>query len=132
MIQRTSNPNSKMFKHYGGRNIFVCDRWRLYDNFLADMGRSLPGTSLGRIDNNKGYSPENCRWETKEQQANNTRRNVFIEHNGIRLTVAQWAKKTGVPERTLHGRVSKGWPISVALMPGCFRGKKNPLWRTKS
>jgi hypothetical protein len=72
MMKRCYNPNDKRFNHYGGRGITVCDRWLEAKNFLEDMGeRPSPKHSLGRIDNDKGYSPENCRWETPTQQSRN-------------------------------------------------------------
>jgi hypothetical protein len=74
MLQRCRNPNYHHWRDYGGRGITVCERWLTFANFLADMGKRPEGRSLGRIDNNKGYSPNNCRWETREQQMNNTRK----------------------------------------------------------
>ena len=73
MHQRCANPNHNSYKHYGGRGIAVCDRWYEFANFLADMGERPVGLSLDRIDNDAGYSPDNCRWATSQQQAKNRR-----------------------------------------------------------
>jgi hypothetical protein len=73
MRQRCNNPNNPKWKHYGGRGIRVSERWNSFANFLADMGEKPPGTSIDRIDNDKGYEPGNCRWADALTQANNTR-----------------------------------------------------------
>lgn len=74
MIQRCENPNSDGFAGYGARGISVCERWKTFENFAADMGeRPSPSHSIDRLDNDKGYSPDNCRWATKQEQVLNTR-----------------------------------------------------------
>lgn len=74
MLSRCTNPQSKSFKDYGGRGITVCERWSEFLNFYADMGqRPSPKHSIDRIDNERGYEPGNCRWETRQVQNLNRR-----------------------------------------------------------
>jgi len=75
MIQRCTNKKDKSYKNYGGRGINVCERWLIFVNFYADMGDRPFNWSIDRIDNNKGYCKDNCRWANRSDQQLNKRRN---------------------------------------------------------
>lgn len=122
---RCSNPKLRNFHIYGGRGIRVCERWNDFLVFLADMGpRPSDKHSLDRIDGNGDYCPENCRWATIEQQANNTSTNRFVTMNGETLTIAQWARRTGLQAGTIQFRLAHGWEPERALGP-LTRKRKN-------
>ncbi len=113
MKQRCINEKNQDYEMYGGRGITVSDRWLEWKNFEADMEDTWKtGLSLGRIDNEKGYSKENCEWQTPEQQANNRTSNRFIEYLGERRTLSEWCKILGLnPSRTRTRFYSLKWNI---------------------
>ena len=103
MVARCTNPKVAYFKHYGGRGITVCERWKDYLNFLADMGECPDGYSIERINNDLGYSPDNCKWIPKRSQARNTRNALRFEGKPL----AQIAEETGIHYDTLYYRLKK-------------------------
>jgi hypothetical protein len=105
----------KGYKNYGGRGIRVCGRWlNSFDNFLADMGSRPKGMWIERDNNDGDYTPENCRWATREEQQNNRRDSVRIKYGGDTKTLAQWAVDLGFNYKTLQLRV-KRWPLIRAF-----------------
>lgn len=94
-------------RHYFDRGIEVCDRWLDYYNFLEDVGEPLEGQSLDRIDVNKGYSPDNCRWACNRIQANNKTNTRYFFLKGERRPLSEIAFETGIPSGTILSRVSK-------------------------
>lgn len=116
MKSRCQKKNFKQYKDYGGRGISVSEKWMKFENFLNDMGEQPKGMSLERIDNNKGYSSENCKWATEYEQKRNTRRNHWIEFRGEKKCLADWATEIGIKSNTLINRLYRGhWPIEKAL-----------------
>lgn len=110
MNSRCTNANDKRFKDYGGRGIRVCDRWRGehgFQNFLSDMGEPLSGMSIERIDNDKGYSPENCRWIPKPDQAKNRKYNWKVIFDGQQMTAKEANAKLGLARHTIAQRLRK-------------------------
>lgn len=101
MLSRCRNPNHVAYKHYGGRGITVCERWLTFENFYADMGDAPPGLTLDRIDNNAGYSPENCRWATRAEQGTNRRHTGLTEADvrAIREARANWEPYVEIAKR---------------------------------
>lgn len=109
MVSRCTRPTHMHYASYGGRGITVCASWReSFANFYADMGDRPDGCSLDRIDPNGNYEPANCRWATPKQQQNNMRSNVFVEHEGQAMTLAQVSDATGIPYGTVFDRYTRG------------------------
>ena len=105
MIQRCTNPKIKNYSLYGGRGITVCNEWLKFENFIKDMGDKPSNFTLDRIDNNSGYSKENCRWATRSEQSNNKRNNHRYEWSGLFLTLSEWSKKLSIKRSTLAQRI---------------------------
>lgn len=114
---RCGNPRNKKWKNYGGRGIKVCRRWlESFSNFIEDMGRKpSPAHSIDRKNNDGDYQPDNCRWATPTQQANNQTQNRRITHEGETKTLSQWAKHTGISYGTIQTRLDSGWSIEKSL-----------------
>ncbi len=117
MLGRCDNPNTKRYDRYGGRGIKVCERWRSFENFYADMGERPAGLTLDRIDNDGDYEPSNCRWATQKQQHANRDRSVIITFNGETMAAFEWDDRMGYRHGTVFQRVvQRGWEIKRAIL----------------
>ena len=132
MKARCYNAKRKDYKRYGGRGILVCSEWLNTETVKGVKGRSSKGwlafrdwalshgykdnLTLDRIDNNKGYSPYNCRWATLKMQQSNTSRNRLIEHNGKTQTLKAWCEELDLNYHTVLSRLNiMHWSIEKAL-----------------
>ncbi len=121
MVTRCTNISVKSYADYGARGISVYASWLLFENFLADMGEKPAGATLERIDNEKGYEPDNCKWATKTEQARNTRANKFVEYKGQRMTQIEFSETIGQKQSTVSYRMREGWtPEQIANIPAKF------------
>lgn len=114
---RTGNPNNKRYNRYGGRGIELCKEWENFETFQqwALENGYREDLTIDRIDNNKGYSPKNCRWTTKAQQNRNKGDNIILEYNGQRKILADWAKEKGLTYACLKNRIKRGWTTEQAI-----------------
>lgn len=117
MKDRCGNPKSPQYQRYGGRGIYVCDRWKQsFGNFIEDMGpRPSSNHSIDRIDNDGPYSPDNCRWATRIEQQNNRSTTMRLTYNNETHTTTEWAKLVGISSDCIRSRINAGWPVERAL-----------------
>lgn len=114
MKTRCTNPNYDKYQYYGGKGISVCDEWmKSYDAFEEwALSHGYNDTlTLERVNTNGNYCPDNCRWASIKEQANNRSTNHFLTYNGKTQTIQQWAEETGMSRTCLKQRVSAGWPV---------------------
>jgi len=117
MRHRCLNKDDPHYKYYGARGLTICQEWDDYPKF-HDWALSNGYTeklTIERIDNNSGYSPNNCRWATRKEQARNSRHNHRVFFNGEDKALIEWAEVLGVKSATLNMRLRRGWPIEKAL-----------------
>jgi hypothetical protein len=118
MIARCTNSKSNKYHRYGARGIRVCDRWlSSFETFNEDVG-SPPTTdhSIDRIDNDKGYAPDNCRWATATEQANNTSTNRRVRLYGKTKTVADWCRLFNLTHQSVCFRLNHGATPAEAIL----------------
>ena len=132
MISRCHAPSHNDYARYGAVGVSVCARWRFGEDghsgftlWLLDMGPPpSKHATIDRIDGTKGYSPDNCRWATAQEQANNRASNVFVTARGQTLTVAQWARIAGIGPKTIGYRLKAGASPEEAIFKKPNHGKK--------
>ncbi len=125
MIARCHNPNNASYYNYGARGITVCDEWRHDRTKFVDWAKEngyRKGLSIDRIDNNKGYSPDNCRWVERLVQQNNTRKNRFLTVDGETHTISEWARIKGISKSSIEGRLRRGLSDEEAVNLPVKRG----------
>lgn len=116
MKSRCSNPNDPSYERYGARGITVCDEWMDFAGFkkwalangYKEDANHMRECSLDRINNNGNYEPDNCRWATKKEQANNRRNTPKATIDGVTKTLAEWSEFSGVNRKTLCNRYYDG------------------------
>lgn len=118
MLERCYTPTSKSYPDYGGRGITVCPDWRYsFEAFLKDMGESPEGMFIDRIDNDEGYSSDNCRWVTRQENNSNRRNTLKVSYNGEVITLPALAEITGFDYFALrHQIVRRGLSAEHAVM----------------
>ncbi len=116
MLDRCRSTLDKNRKYYLNRGITVCERWKSFTNFIADLGpRPTPLHQLERVDNNKGYEPDNCKWVTIKENARNRSNVIKVEFEGSMVAVADLAEKFNIKKQTIRNRLSRGLNIYQAL-----------------
>lgn len=121
MVKRCINKKDPAYKNYGGRGISVCEEWLHSPNqFIADMNPRPLGLELDRIDNNKGYSKENCKWSTRKEQCTNRRSTILITFNNQTNSILEWSRITGINRRTITQRLSKNWNLERVFTPAKY------------
>ncbi|NHZ94588.1 hypothetical protein [Massilia sp. CCM 8734] len=130
---RCTVPTNPAYKDYGARGITVCDRWvDSVENFLADMGaKPSPAHELDRENNDKGYSPENCRWVTRKVNDRNRRSNRMVEYKGETQALVHWCERFGIRQDTAKKRLDAGWTpekcFGTAAREKAANGQAKPL-----
>lgn len=128
MKSRCQNPNHSAFRYYGARGIRVCDRWQTFEAFVEDVGeRPSSGHTLDRINNAGDYEPDNVRWATAKEQANNQRSNRRITIDGVERTLSQWCSHFGRSRKTFYERLHRGMSEAEALMRPAMKKNGEPL-----
>lgn len=120
--RRCENPEHNHYDRYGGRGIDICEDWKnsykKFETWALSHGYK-ENLTLDRIDNSGNYNPENCKWSTWQEQANNRCTSHLLTHDGETKSIAQWARDTGMTDARLRQRIGAGWEIDKALTEPC-------------
>ena len=124
MKARCNTRTNKAYARYGGRGITVCEKWQTFKNFMEDMYASYLDhkknnecTTIERVDNDRGYAPENCKWATCTEQSRNRSYSIWITMNGEKKHICEWAEITGIGRGTIASRIKAGWEEKDLLNP---------------
>ncbi len=117
IISRCTNKNISQYKNYGGRGITVCEEWKnSFEQFYKDMGQKPgPEYSIDRIDNNKGYCKENCKWSTQKEQLANRRNTILLTYKGKTKTIKEWAGELQISPELITNRYYRKLPVERIL-----------------
>lgn len=126
MIRRCVNPKAANYQRYGGRGIKVCEEWKQFKQFFADMGkRPSCKHTLERIDNNGNYDASNCKWVTRREQSFNTRRTLYVTAFGRTASLSEYFDSSNsIAYDRAHHRISIGWDAEAAIQEPAFARKK--------
>lgn len=117
--RRCYNKHEPAYPRYGGAGLVMCDEWK--NDFTAFYNWAIKNgydesLTIDRIDNTKGYSPDNCRWADMKAQSNNRTNCIMFTHNGKTQTVKQWCNELGLNVGTVYSRIDRGWPVDEAIL----------------
>lgn len=115
MNKRCANPKSRSYKWYGLKGVTVCERWKVFKNFLEDMGEPAEGMTIDRIDTTGNYTKENCRWATTAEQNVNRTSTRLVTIDGETLCVAHMAESKGLSRACVYSRLKSGKSIEEAF-----------------
>jgi hypothetical protein len=125
MVCRCNRKAAHNYARYGGVGVTVCERWLVFENFLADMGEKPTNTSIDRIDGSLGYFMENCRWATITEQQRNIKSNINATFNGVTKCVSAWAEELGTSPGVISYRIQAGWGDKTFTTPVKYGNRVN-------